>query len=292
MTTKNFFGKIIPALIVAINFFVAPIVHAEIKTYTGNGEYIMSEFETLDIAKQRAKQKAERNAQEQAGVFVDSYTKVRNAQITEDEIIAITNGILNVLDVQYKLTPSADGKSVTIVATIQATINSDDVQKWLEKGVAQISELTERNKQPEKAIEDQNRQIAELKKQIGDAQTRQDKDRLTQEFAAEDKIFLANQKCEEGNRFFDQNNYQAAISKYNEAINLNPNYAFAYNNRGLAYAKIQNYQQAISDYTQAINLNPNHARAYFGRGLVHEALGNQVQAAADFAKARQLGYTG
>ena len=248
MTTKNFFGKIIPALIVAINFFVAPIVHAEIKTYTGNGEYIMSEFETLDIAKQRAKQKAERNAQEQAGVFVGSYTKVRNAQITEDEIIAITNGILNVLDVQYKLTPLADGKSVTIAATIQATINSDDVQKWLEKGVAQISELTERNKQLEKAIEDQNRQIAELKKQIGNAQTWQDKDRLTQEFAAEDKIFLANQKFEEGTELWKgQSDYKAAIVKYTEAIQLNPNFIDAYYERATTYIALDQWDNAIAD---------------------------------------------
>ena len=65
----------------------------------------MSEFETLDVAKQRAKQKATRNAQEQAGVYVSSYTKVINLQVQDDEIIAITNGILKIFEVQEKFIP-------------------------------------------------------------------------------------------------------------------------------------------------------------------------------------------
>ena len=65
------------------SFILMPMANAEIKTYTG--EYMMSDFETPAIAKQRAKQYAEQNAQEQAGVYVNSYTKVENMQVTSDE---------------------------------------------------------------------------------------------------------------------------------------------------------------------------------------------------------------
>ena len=54
----------------------------------------MSESDNLGSAKEKAKQKALRNAQEQAGVYVSSYTKVINNQVTHDEIITMTNGIL------------------------------------------------------------------------------------------------------------------------------------------------------------------------------------------------------
>lgn len=127
--------KKIFSLIFLTMFFFASIAHAEIKNYSGTGEYIMSEYETLDVAKQRAKQKAERNACEQAGVFVSSYTKVKNFQVQEDEIIAITSGILKILDVREILTPQSDGKTILIRVTINASIDSDEINKWMEKGV-------------------------------------------------------------------------------------------------------------------------------------------------------------
>ena len=64
--------KFLAALLTAGLMFTTSTVNAELKTYTGTDEYVMSEFETIDIAKQRAKQKAERNAQEKAGVYINS----------------------------------------------------------------------------------------------------------------------------------------------------------------------------------------------------------------------------
>ena len=37
-----------------------------------------------------------------------------------------------------------------------------------------------------------------------------------------------------GNKLYNQGDYQAAISDYDEAIRLDPKYTRAYNNRGLA----------------------------------------------------------
>jgi len=42
---------------------------------------------------------------------------------------------------------------------------------------------------------------------------------------------------------------------------LNPNDAFAYNNRGLAYFRNGDYDRAIADADQAIELNPKYAAA-------------------------------
>ncbi|HBK66514.1 MAG TPA: hypothetical protein DEA78_00585, partial [Cyanobacteria bacterium UBA11159] len=44
----------------------------------------------------------------------------------------------------------------------------------------------------------------------------------------------------------------------------------------------------IADYNQAIDINPNYANAYYGRGNARAALGYTKDAIADFEKAAEL----
>lgn len=124
---KKFFLSVIGLMLMMSS------LHAQVISYTGSDEYIMSEFETIDIAKQRAQQKAIRNAQEQAGVYVQSNTEVVNMMVTKDEIQTMTAGILKVTDVQYQLTPLLDGKSLIVKATVSADIDSDELANFFNK---------------------------------------------------------------------------------------------------------------------------------------------------------------
>jgi len=83
--------------------------------------------------------------------------------------------------------------------------------------------------------------------------------------------------------------YQKAIEDYNQAIELYPNYAKAYFNRAFTYSKLENYQQAIVDYTMAIQFNPLDANAYVLRGVIYSTLGNREKACEDQKKACELG---
>jgi tetratricopeptide (TPR) repeat protein len=47
---------------------------------------------------------------------------------------------------------------------------------------------------------------------------------------------------------------QGAIADYNQAINIKPDYALAYNNRGNAKYDLGDKQGAIADYNQAAQL--------------------------------------
>ena len=49
---------------------------------------------------------------------------------------------------------------------------------------------------------------------------------------------------------------------YNRAIQLNPNDAQAYYNRGFLPYQLKNYKSAEADFTQAIAINPQFAEAY------------------------------
>ena len=56
-------------------------------------------------------------------------------------------------------------------------------------------------------------------------------------------------------RIEDLGQHQRAIQDYDQAIRLNPRYAEAYNNRGIAYKNLGQHQRAIQDYDEAIRIN-------------------------------------
>ena len=49
-------------------------------------------------------------------------------------------------------------------------------------------------------------------------------------------------------------NYEASIADFNKAIELKPDYATAYSNRGNTNADLGNYEAALADYDEAIEL--------------------------------------
>ena len=90
------------------------------------------------------------------------------------------------------------------------------------------------------------------------------------------------QWLQSGNKYFRQEEYAAAVQYYDRAINLNPGFAEAYNNRGIAKAKLGQYEAAITDYDKAINLNPRFAEAYLNRGSTKGNLEQHEAAVTDF----------
>ncbi|MFS8117542.1 MAG: tetratricopeptide repeat protein [Microcoleus sp.] len=80
-----------------------------------------------------------------------------------------------------------------------------------------------------------------------------------------------------------------AIADYTEAIRLNPNYAKAYNKRGIIHGRnLQDYPAAKADFDRAIAINPNYGDAYYNRARVRELLKDKPGAIADYQKAAEL----
>lgn len=87
------------------------------------------------------------------------------------------------------------------------------------------------------------------------------------------------------------NLYPQAVSDFTKAIDLNPQDAAAFNNRGLAYARgLKQYEKAIDDFTKAVVLDPDFAEAYDNRAIAYQ-IGNddKKKACADWKKACDLG---
>ena len=68
-------------------------------------------------------------------------------------------------------------------------------------------------------------------------------------------LFIACEKSSDVKSDLDK--YEEAISDFTKAIELNQEYAYAYNNRGYAYYNLGKNEEAISDLTKAIELNPD-----------------------------------
>ena len=88
-----------------------------------------------------------------------------------------------------------------------------------------------------------------------------------------------------GNDNFKLDNFDQAIVDYTRAIDINPNLAKAYNNRGVAYAREGSLPRAIADFTMAIANNLKDAEAYNNRGRAYARQGNLSQAVFDYTKA-------
>jgi len=85
-----------------------------------------------------------------------------------------------------------------------------------------------------------------------------------------------------------QNDFTRALSDYDRALELKPNFIEAYNNRGTTYDKLGKFAQAIADYNKALALNPQYAEIYNNRGSAKDKLGQWTQAIADYNKAIEL----
>ena len=84
--------------------------------------------------------------------------------------------------------------------------------------------------------------------------------------------------------------FDRAIEDYNKAIELNPELAEAYNNRGVAYCIKGDYDRAIVDYNTAIALKRDYtADAYYNRGEAWLHLGEWEKAKLDLTVAGVLG---
>lgn len=86
----------------------------------------------------------------------------------------------------------------------------------------------------------------------------------------------------------DSEDFYRAATDFTKAIELNHEYAEAYDFRGLTFHGLHQPEHALADYNEAIRLNENLAQAYYGRGLVYEEQGETQKAIDDYERFLQL----
>jgi tetratricopeptide (TPR) repeat protein len=79
-----------------------------------------------------------------------------------------------------------------------------------------------------------------------------------------------------------------ALEDYDRAIELNPRYLIAIDNRGIVYVMLGQYDRAIEDFNAALQISPRTASSLYGRGVAKSKKGDMVGADADIAEALRL----
>ena len=267
-----------------------PIVNAEIQNYTGTGEYIASDFENHEVAKLRAKSRAEQDAKDKINTHLKQYLNADKYKITDDDIVTIINGITEVEDVSYQSKPFVIENTVALMytATVKVSINTDKIDSYLKLDEETRNALKRQTETRKNVISRNDKDIEDLRKRLINATSDAEREKIKSELNKLDNEFLASQKLDEGNKLQYQKNYHDAIKCYDEAIRLNPNYFDAYYNLGLTYRKLNDLKQAIAEYTKAIKLNLNFTYAYINRGNAYDDLGEHYRAISDYDKAIQI----
>src|SRR5512136_1841452 len=88
----------------------------------------------------------------------------------------------------------------------------------------------------------------------------------------------------EGSDFFKNGNYSEALSSCNKALSIKPDYADAWNGRGVALAELKQPAEALDSYDKALTFRPDYADAWINRGWALVDLGRDAEAVASFDK--------
>ncbi len=92
----------------------------------------------------------------------------------------------------------------------------------------------------------------------------------------------------DGNAYFDAKQFEEALRAYEQAILLDPNYAFAYVGKGLAFRNLMRFEEALLAYERAIQLDPTDAVAYNNKSKVLSILKRYKEALLASEQAIQL----
>jgi tetratricopeptide (TPR) repeat protein len=260
------------AIVVMLFLLLPAYGFTEIKDIISEGDYNMGDGETPSVAESRALLNAKRIALEQAGTYVESYSKVKNFQLVEDEVKVLTAGMIEVTILDKKRTIVGDGFRfwVKIKAKVKLDKMEDMARTVKEKSIIEDYKMIQRE------YDKNQKEMEKLKKDLAMAQGEMAKKNVETRIAAEEKLFQANEWFEKGLHSTIGREDDKAIEEYTQAIALNPDYAEAYIYRGAAYynrgtfsSDSGQYELAVKDFRKVVAMKPGTYSAYLAQGAIY-----------------------
>lgn len=90
----------------------------------------------------------------------------------------------------------------------------------------------------------------------------------------------------------EQGRYEEAVAVFDKAIEIDPEYAYAWSNKGNVLSDMGKYDEAIAAFDRAIEIDPEYAVAWYKKAEALRMLHRDTESKEAYAKARELGYSG
>ena len=81
---------------------------------------------------------------------------------------------------------------------------------------------------------------------------------------------------------------ETALNKFNEVIQLAPDFAEGWNKRATIFYLMKKFDRSVNDIAQTLKLEPRHFGALSGLGLINQAIGQNKAAIKAFEHALDL----
>lgn len=199
MTVNRMFQPSYLMLIFLVFALVSPLpTHAENKVVVADATYIMGDGESPTFAETMVLQKAKQKALEEAGTYVESYTKVQNLDLTTEEIQTIAGSVLQVEVLENKRSLVGDG--LQFYLKIKTIITSDKMEDLAQRirGKNVAGEYTRLQGEYARL----SREIESWKILIQKAPAGKERDTALEEIRTRERDFEGLRKEEQG--FFEQ----------------------------------------------------------------------------------------
>ena len=123
-----------------------PVAFAEVQTFTATHTYILGDRDSKEDARQRCLLETKRKILEQAGVYIESASEVKNFDLTKDTITSFAAAVMHVKDSKEDF--GFENGHMTLMLTIKADVDLEEVHKQLAAGVRDdVAAQKERNRQ-------------------------------------------------------------------------------------------------------------------------------------------------
>jgi len=216
---------------------------------------------------------------EKLGTYLETRTEVKDFQVTKDEIVALTAGIVKteILDEKW------NGETYTLTAKIEA--DPDEVARAIDNirkqqgGSEKAQKLEEINAETLEQLRDMQTQMEQLQSNLL---------KVNQDLGANDWLLNAWGMYEKGVKLRQSGMTEEAIEVLSAVIENNPTH-LAFTERGQAYMELKMYDKAIKDFTDALKIEPNMRGALWGRGIAYMKTGNKQKGKKDIKRAADLG---
>ena len=273
--------------------------------FTKDYAYQASEADSKLSCRAIAVEQVKRLLLEQVGTFVQSETVVKDFQLSKDQVVSMTAGIVS-LDI---LSEQWDGQRYTLTARV--SVDPKQVAEALDNlrgNAVDRAELDQARKQNDASLREIERlrtELAALKQRttttadLPEKQTESAtaaagiaKNTLLQEKQAEYTKTVAgiamNNLLDKGIALLEAGENEKAFQVFDEAVRTYPSEKRAYVGRGSANARSGRTEEALRDFDKALELDPKFAKPYVGRGNVFRRLGKTDEAIKAFNKAIEL----